>query len=153
MFGDADDSCVLAWSAAFDGPVVGCWDGTVKLFAEHLKDPLASWNDPDFPDDPVRGLVVAPNDAVVVCNDFQLSFLAPDLSVAVKTIPAKEKDTCRLTSIDFQWSNQQRLMIGNVSTLAFWWDFPQGFSIIDLENMTKIHNIAETIPSLNFRNI
>ena len=92
----ADDSCQLAWSPVFEGPVVGCWDGTVKLFSETIKDPIGIWNDPQYPEEPIRGLLVAPNDAIVVCNDFRLSFLAPDLSTAVAHIPAREKDTCRL---------------------------------------------------------
>lgn len=67
----------------------------MKLFSEGAKDPVAVWNDPKFPEEPIRGLVVyRPKDAVAVCNDFRLTFLESDLTPTGEVIPAKEKDTC-----------------------------------------------------------
>jgi hypothetical protein len=59
------------------------------------RDPIIVWRDPQYPEEPIRGMLVAQNSLVVVCNDFQLTFLSPDLSQIMKTLPAKEKDTCR----------------------------------------------------------
>ena len=94
-----DDSCQLAWSHERNGPVVGCWDGTVKLFENCGKDPKAIWNDHQYPEDPIRGLVVcSKGDSkgnIVVCNDFQLTFLDASLSKVLGTIKAKESNTCK----------------------------------------------------------
>ena len=79
-----------------NGVVVGCWDGMVKLFAALSKDPISTWSDPDYPDEPVRGLIVGTEGMILSCNDFQLNAVSSDLSSRVKVFKAKETDTCNI---------------------------------------------------------
>lgn len=78
-----------------NGPVLGCWEGTVKVFPDSQEASIVTWKDRNHPDDPIRGLLVTEEGTIVVANDFGLHFLQPDLTALIKTIPAKEADTCK----------------------------------------------------------
>jgi hypothetical protein len=126
---DTVDGCQLAWSDRLNGPVLGCWEGTVKAFPDSSEAAIVTWNEStaevktvarvdegglgmeardEHTDDPIRGLIVSSDGTVVACNDFKLHFLSYDLSKAVASIQAKEKDTCMngLTRLSMEQPNK-----------------------------------------------
>lgn len=100
----------MAWSNQLQGPLLGCWEGTVKGFPGCSEDNIITWKESDLEgqnlradkgnsdeEDPIRGLLVANDGTAVVCNDFKMYFLAFDLSKSLGDITAKESDTCILS--------------------------------------------------------
>jgi len=70
-----DDACQIIYSRNIRGPIIGTWEGCLKLFPDGSIQNAKVWKDKERPDpEPIRGLACGSKGEIIFCTDFELVF-------------------------------------------------------------------------------